>query len=77
MTSSPDVTVVIPAHHEGRLANHTMTSVWRSVEYAASKGVSAEVLVVMDRPNLETARFFRVTLSPPSDGKKWISATWD
>ena len=53
-----DVSVIIPAHHEGRLAHPTMCSVFRSVAYANKKGVNAEIVIVMDKPDVKTEEYF-------------------
>ncbi len=53
-----DVTVVVTAHHEGRLAHHTMRSLFRSMEYAGERGLAIEVVVVMDRPDEATEDYF-------------------
>lgn len=61
MTSShgsKDITVVIAAHHEGRLAHHTMRSLHRSRRYATERGLSVEVVVVLDRPDEATVKYF-------------------
>lgn len=58
MTSRPDISVIVPAHHEGRLANHTMASLFRGVRYAAAKGLIAEILVILDRADAKTRDFF-------------------
>lgn len=57
MTKQPDISVVIPIHHEGRLVNHTLASVFRAAGYAKTKGISTEILVIMDRPDEKTVRF--------------------
>jgi glycosyltransferase involved in cell wall biosynthesis len=57
-TASPDVSVVVTAHREGTLCHPTLRSVWRAVDYAQSRGVSAEVLVVLDRPDDATRDYF-------------------
>lgn len=74
MTKSPDISVVIPAHHEGRLANHTLASVFRSAEYAASKGLLTEILVVMDGRTRKPVLFSRKEPFRLFAGKKWILA---
>ncbi|MBA4374169.1 MAG: hypothetical protein C0402_15065 [Thermodesulfovibrio sp.] len=58
MTESPDISVVITAHHEGRLAHHTLRSIFRAKRYASERGLSLETIVVLDRPNPETKDYF-------------------
>jgi glycosyltransferase involved in cell wall biosynthesis len=53
-----DISVVVPAHHEQELSHRTMRSIWRTIHHAAGYGVSCEVLVVLDRPDEETRRYF-------------------
>ena len=53
-----DISVVVTVHHEGRLAHRTMRSVSRSAEYARQKGMSVEVIVVMDSPDQATKEYF-------------------
>lgn len=53
-----DISVIVTAHHEGRLAHRTMRSVSRAVNYALSKGVRAETIVVMDSPDRRTEEYF-------------------
>jgi glycosyltransferase involved in cell wall biosynthesis len=52
------ITVVVTAHREGRLAHHTMRSLFRSKDYAEESGLSVEVVVVMDRPSRTTEDYF-------------------
>ena len=54
-----DVSVVMPAHHEGRLVHPTMRSIFRTVEYAQKLGILVEIVVVLDRADEETRRYFR------------------
>lgn len=53
-----DISVILTAHHEGRLAHRSMRSLFRTVEYAKSNGLSVEISVVQDRPNEETKDYF-------------------
>jgi glycosyltransferase involved in cell wall biosynthesis len=53
-----DISVIIPAHHEGRLAHTTMRSVFRALRYANERGVKTEIIVVMDRPDEKTKEYF-------------------
>lgn len=55
---APDITVVIPAHHEGRMANHTLSSVIRAARHAEANSLGTEILVLMDRPDEKTRLFF-------------------
>lgn len=54
-----DVSVVITAHHEGRLAHRTLQSVRRSITFAAAHGVKSEIVVVLDRPDEATRGYFQ------------------
>jgi glycosyltransferase involved in cell wall biosynthesis len=53
-----DITVIITAHHEGRLAHHSMNSVFRAIDYAKIYDISTEVIVVLDNPDKLTAEYF-------------------
>jgi glycosyltransferase involved in cell wall biosynthesis len=55
----PDVSVVITAHREGRLAHRTLRSVRRSIAFAAAHGARSEIVVVLDRPDPATRSFFQ------------------
>jgi len=44
----PDVSVIICAHAEGRLIHHTIKSVSRSVDHAASLGIKTEIIITGD-----------------------------
>jgi hypothetical protein len=65
MTEAPDVSVVIPAHYEGRLANHTLASIFRANEYCRTRGMDLEVLVILDRPDAKTRDYFARTPFQP------------
>ena len=53
-----DISVIVTAHHEGRLAHRTMRSLFRSAEYAQEEGISIEIIVVMDKPDINTLAYF-------------------
>jgi len=53
-----DVTVVVTSHHEGRIAHHTMRSLFRSTDFAVERGLAVEVVIVLDRPNRATENYF-------------------
>lgn len=53
-----DISVVITAHHEGRLAHRTLRSVRRSIGCAEAHGVKSEIVVVLDRPDEATRDYF-------------------
>ncbi len=55
---TPDISVVIPAHREGRLPYRTLRSVRRAVEVARREGIKTEILAVLDRPDHATRAFF-------------------
>lgn len=51
----PDVTVVLTAHREGVLAGATARSACAAIEHAqSSRGLSVEVIAVLDRPTRDT-----------------------
>ena len=53
-----DISVIILAHHEGRLAHASMRSVFRTVAYANESGIKSEVIIVMDKPDEKTKEYF-------------------
>lgn len=53
-----DISVIVTAHHEGRLAHRTMRSLFTSVKYAKEKGLSTEIIVVMDKADKKTINYF-------------------
>lgn len=55
-TNKYDMSVIVTAHNEGRLAHRTMRSLFRAINYANNNGVSTEIVVVMDRPAPETMK---------------------
>src|SRR3989338_9753495 len=52
------ISVIVTAHHEGRLAHRTMRSLLRAAEHAKEKGLPTEIIVVMDRPDKNTIDYF-------------------
>ncbi len=53
-----DISVVVTAHHEGRLAHNTMRSIFRAAQYALERGSTVEIIVVLDRPDRKTIDYF-------------------
>lgn len=53
-----DISVIITAHHEGRLAHHSMKSVFRAIDYSKKYDVKTQVIVVLDRPDELTSGYF-------------------
>lgn len=58
MTEKFDISVIVTAHHEGRLAHRTVQSLYSSVKYAKEKGLATEIIVVLDRPDENTIGYF-------------------
>lgn len=54
----PDISVIVTAHHEGRLAHFTISSLFRSLAYAAKNGITTEVIIVLDKPDQQTLDYF-------------------
>jgi len=54
----PDLTVVVTAHREGRMAHHTMRSLFRAMAYGNERGMSFKVVVVLDRADDPTREYF-------------------
>jgi|FEC22Drversion2_1045045.scaffolds.fasta_scaffold00233_55 glycosyltransferase involved in cell wall biosynthesis len=60
----PDITVVLTAHREGVLAGPTARSACAAIEHArSSRGLSIEVIVVLDRPTRDTRQVLEHGLS--------------
>jgi glycosyltransferase involved in cell wall biosynthesis len=54
-----DTSIVITAHREGWLSHRTLRSVRRSMGFAAERGMSAEIVAILDRPDAATRSFFQ------------------
>jgi glycosyltransferase involved in cell wall biosynthesis len=54
-----DISVVIPAHNEGRLAHHTMNSLFRAVDYSRKQGLKTEIIVILDSADKKTTEYFQ------------------
>lgn len=54
-----DVTVVLTAHAEGRLAHRSVRSALRSIAFAERQGISCELVAVLDNSSPETRAYFR------------------
>ena len=53
-----DISIIIPVHHIGRLAHPTMRSLFRAIDYANLNGLTSEIVIVMDRPDEKTRKYF-------------------
>lgn len=53
-----DLSVIVTAHHEGRLAHHTINSLLCALRHAGEKGVTSEIIVILDRPDEKTTSYF-------------------
>jgi len=64
MSSAPhqliDISIVIAAHDEGRLAHRTMRSVQAAMEVAEQAGLACEIVIVLAQPTLETQTYFEL-----------------
>lgn len=56
---SPTLSLLIAAHHEGRIAHKTMLSVERALRPLIAKEISFEVLVTVDNGDADTLEYFR------------------
>jgi glycosyltransferase involved in cell wall biosynthesis len=54
-----DISIVITAHNEGGLCHRTLRSVRRAMAFAAERGVSAEMVAILDRPDGATRSYFQ------------------
>lgn len=54
----PDVSVIVTAHREGRLAHRSMRSLERSISHARKSGLLVETIIVLDRPDQITTEYF-------------------
>ncbi|MFX4501407.1 hypothetical protein ABTA59_19545, partial [Acinetobacter baumannii] len=52
----PDVSVVVPFHHEGLLAHQTLLSIEQMRHYAKQHSISSELVIVFDQADRETQR---------------------
>jgi glycosyltransferase involved in cell wall biosynthesis len=53
-----DISVIVTAHHEGRLAHHTMKSLMKAIGVAKEHSVKTEIIIVLDNPDAETEEYF-------------------
>lgn len=53
-----DISVIVTAHKEGRIAHHTMKSISRAVDYASEFGLRTEIIVILDRADVPTREYF-------------------
>jgi len=53
------ISVIVTAHHEGRMAHHTMNSLFRAIRHAKEGGIRTELIVVLDRPDEKTTAYFK------------------
>ena len=61
--NKPDISVVLTAHREGILAQHTINSLTLAIEFANRYDISTEVIIVLDNANRETELFFKKDLN--------------
>ncbi|QEL18378.1 glycosyltransferase [Limnoglobus roseus] len=61
----PDLTLIVTAHAEGRLAHRTVRSAVAAVDLARRQGRIVECIAVLDRPTPETRDYF--TRDAPAD----------
>ena len=64
---TPDVSVVVTGHREGALCRPTFAALSRSIEDAASAGISVEVVGVLDRADAATVAIFESALAVEGD----------
>jgi glycosyltransferase involved in cell wall biosynthesis len=53
-----DISVIVTAHHEGRIAHHTMSSLMRAIGVAKERSVKTEIIIVLDNPDTKTTEYF-------------------
>lgn len=56
--TSPDLSVVITAHAEGRLAHRSVRSARRAISHARGQGLEVELIAVLDDPSAATLSYF-------------------
>jgi glycosyltransferase involved in cell wall biosynthesis len=54
-----DVSIIITAHNENRLAHPTLNSVFRTIKNAEEYGIKSELIIVLDRADTETKNYFQ------------------
>lgn len=57
-SSGIDVTVILTAHAEGRLAHRSVRSAHRAIRFARQQGIQAELIAVLDSASRETRAYF-------------------
>lgn len=58
MSDRPDISAIILGHGEGRMAGVSLRSLTETVEAARAKGITVEVLAMLDTPTEATKRAF-------------------
>lgn len=53
-----DISIIVTAHAEGRLAHRTMRSLQAAIREAYIDGLRSEIIVVLDNPSAETLAYF-------------------
>jgi glycosyltransferase involved in cell wall biosynthesis len=56
---NPDITAILTAHREGWMVYPAIASMLQAIEHAEHKGLSVEMLVVLDRPDAVTEDFVK------------------
>lgn len=53
-----DISVVVTAHRESRLAHHTMNSLLKAIICAKEYSIKTETVIVLDKPDMKTVEYF-------------------
>lgn len=56
--SNIDISIIVTAHNEGRLAHRTMRSILRAVALAEKAGIKCQIIAVLDNPSGQTSDYF-------------------
>jgi glycosyltransferase involved in cell wall biosynthesis len=53
-----DISIVVTAHRESRLAHHTMNSLLKAISCAKEDSIKTETVIVLDKPDIKTKEYF-------------------
>lgn len=58
MSAEYDISVIVTAHNEGRLAHHALRSILRAIDYGKDFGITTEIIVILDSADQKTSDYF-------------------
>ncbi len=62
----PAISIILAAHHEGRIAHHTLRSVARALQMLDAHDISHELIITLDSPDPATVAYFEAQSVVPA-----------